>query len=303
MRFLLFILVFLSTCSQKPRIINITYVKPAPNAPIILGNKKAFVQDAFKKQGIKVCYHDTISGYEQLKSIHKGTIDISSVSSGTTSLALLSRGFNGVIVGYLARAPKLFSMMTMNPEISLSNLKGKRIAAPKGTGLHQLLDAILKSQNLTWNDITYLPENLQKAKESLLDGSVDVALIAGVFATDAEKAGARLITNGQGFFDGAMIIVANKDFATKYPDLIKTYLDAQKESLKYLQEYPEESYHIIAEETGIPIDKVREMIPYYDFRQEITEEDLTNLTKLQDFLYEQEFITKTKPIENYIFQP
>ncbi|MGL4677608.1 MAG: ABC transporter substrate-binding protein [Brevinema sp.] len=302
MKIYLIILLVLVSCTKTPNKINITYVKPAPNAPIILGNKKGFVQDIFNKRNIQVQYHDITSGYEQIQAINRGEIDISGVSSGTTALALIAREVDATIVGYFARAPKLFSVMTFDPLISISNLKGKKIAAPRGTGLQQLLDAILKSQALTWDDIEYFPQNLEESYQSLMDREVDVALIAGIYAVNAELAGAIMITNGEGFFDGAMVVVANKTFATKYPELVRDYLKAQEQSIEYLQEHPEESHKIVSQETGIPIDKVESMMPYYDFRQEITEEDLSNLTELQEFLYEQEFITDKQAIENYILK-
>ena len=69
------------------------------------------------------------------------------------------------------------------------SLKGKTIAGPTGTNLHELLVSYLAQADMTLDDVNYVNMTIPDAKAGLDGGSVDVALIAGATAYNAEQQG------------------------------------------------------------------------------------------------------------------
>ena len=59
--------------------------------------------------------------------------------------------------------------------MKIEDLKGKKVAGPKGTALHQILVAALNSKGMNINDVEFLQMDLPKAQAALLGGHVDAA--------------------------------------------------------------------------------------------------------------------------------
>lgn len=88
------------------------------------------------------------------------------------------------------------------------SLKGKTIAGPTGTNLHELLVSYLAQAGMTLDDVNYVNMTIPDAKAGLDGGSVDVALLAGATAYNAEQQGYHLVADGEGLIS-ALIAVAN----------------------------------------------------------------------------------------------
>lgn len=191
--------------------------------------------------------------------------------------------------------------MTKNPQIkSVADLKGKKVAGPKGTILHQLLLASLQQNNLKPEEVEYINMPIPSAVSAMQAGNVDAALIAGPAVPQALQSGARILTTGEGLLDATIVIAVSGDFLEKHPELVKRYLQVHQESLRYMQENPEEVYRLAAEETGISLGDVKQMYDWYDFNPAITEKDLIDLEKTQEFLIQNEMLTNKVDIKSLI---
>ena len=86
-----------------------------------------------------------------------------------------------------SRSPKAFKLFAKDDSIKTAeDLKGKKVAGPKGTILHELLVAYLNNAGMTEDDIEFMAMGI-RMPGSLAGGSVDAALLAGPTAYNMEK--------------------------------------------------------------------------------------------------------------------
>ncbi|SIQ21277.1 NrtA/SsuA/CpmA family ABC transporter substrate-binding protein [Bosea sp. TND4EK4] len=284
--------------ADKPKVVHITYVTAPFNLPSIVMREKGFLDAAFAPFGIKVEAPVITSGAQQTQAIAAGEIDIASVLGGTSAILAAANGAPLKIVAAYARSPKAYFLMTRaDGPARLADLKGKKIAGPKGTVLNQLLVAALVSQKLTLADVEYINMDLPTARAALLAGQVDVATLAGADVTLVEKAGGRPLTSGEGLIRPTTVIGANSAFLEKHPDLVAAYFAAHLKAIDFIAKNPEEALAIAAKEQKISIDDARAQLPLYDFTPVMTETDVANLTADQAFMIEAGMLPKAKAMD------
>ena len=284
--------------AEQPASVRITYVTAPFNVPSIVMRKKGFLDEAFAAKGIKVENPEITSGAQQTQAIAAGEIDIASVLGGTSAILAKANGVDLKIVAAYARSPKAYFLMTRSDgPATLGELKGKKIAGPKGTVLNQLLVAALAKEGLTLKDVEYINMDLPTARAALLSGQVDVATLAGANAVAVEKAGGKAMASGEGLIKPTTVIATRADFLDKHPDLVRAYFQAHNKALAFMKENPEEALAIAAEEQKISIDDARAQMPLYDFTPTMTEDDIANLTADQDFMIEAGMLQKANAID------
>ena len=284
--------------AEKPEAVRITYVAAPFNVPSIVMREKGFLDEAFAAHGIKVESPEITSGAQQTQAIAAGEIDIASVLGGTSAILAKANGVDLKVIAAYARSPRAYALMTRaDGPATLADLKGKKIAGPKGTVLNQLLVAALASQKLTLNDVEYINMDLPAARAALLAGQVDVATLAGANVTQVEKAGGRALTSGDGLIKPTTVIGARTAFAEQHPDLLAAYFEAHGKALDFMAKNPEEALEIAAKEQKISIEDARAQLPLYDFTPAMTEADVANLADDQSFMVEAGMLQKAKAID------
>lgn len=284
--------------ADKPTTVRITYVTAPFNVPSIVMREKGYLDEAFAAKGIKVESPEITSGAQQTQAIAAGEIDIASVLGGTSAILAKANGVDLKVIAAYARSPKAYFLMTRaDGPAALSDLKGKKIAGPKGTVLNQLLVAALAKQGLTLSDVEYINMDLPSARAALLAGQVDVATLAGANAVAVEKAGGKALTSGDGLIKPTTVIAAPAAFVNNHPDLVKAYFEAHHKALAFMKESPEEALAIAAKEQKISIEDARAQLPLYDFTPVMTEDDIANLTADQAFMVEAGMLPKANAID------
>ena len=214
--------------AAKPGAITITYVKAPLNVPSILEKKLASFDKEFAKDNIKVSYPEITVGSKQTEALAAGSLDFAHCLGGTSAILAAANGVDLKIIGMYSRAPKAFVVLVKDSAIrNVADLKGKKIAGPKGTILHQLILAALAKNGLRPDDIQFVSMDLPSSAAALMNGSVDAALSAGPDAIRAEKAGARILTNGEGLVEASIVTAVRGDFLMKQPELVKRFLTCQ----------------------------------------------------------------------------
>ncbi len=286
---------------EKVKNINISYVKAPLNVPSIIEKKKSLFENEFSKDDIKVTFPEITEGSKMTEAVAAGSLDFCNAIGATSVIMAAANGVNIKIIGMYSRAPKAFTIMTKSPSIkTVSDLKGKKIAGPKGTILHQLLLGALQKENMKIEDVQFVNMGIPQGVSALMSGSVDVALVAGPAVPQALEKGARIVTTGEGILDASIVIAARGDFLDKHLDIAKRYMNVHEKSLDFMKNNPEETYKLASEETNISIDKVKEMYNWYDFNPQITDKDIQELEKTQDFLKENGMLKNTVGIKALI---
>lgn len=271
--------------ATAPSELKITYVKSPLNIPSIIDKNLQTVSKEFAKTDIKVSYPEINSGAKQTEALAAGSLDICSALGGTSAILAASNGVDLKIVGIYSRAPRAFNIMAKDPAIQkTSDLAGKKIAGPKGTILHQILIAALAKADLQPADVELLSMDIPPSVNAMLNGNVDAALVAGSDVLRAQKAGAHIITSGEGLVDATIVIAARGDLVKNNPELVKRYLAAHQENIAYMNKEQTKAYEFTAQATGLAPEDVAVMAPWYDFTPEIKTADIKDLNETQDFL-------------------
>ena len=271
--------------AAAPSSLKITYVKSPLNIPSIIDKNNQTIANSFAKNNTKVSFPDINSGAKQTEALAAGSLDICSALGGTSAILAASNGVDVKIIGTYSRAPKAFNIMAKDPAIkTTADLKGKKVAGPKGTILHQILIAALDKEGYAASDVEFLSMGIPESVNAMMTGSVDVALVAGADVLRAEKAGAHIVANGENLVDATIVIAVSGKFLEQYPEAVKQYLAAHKENIAFMKANKAKAYEFTAKETGLDASDVELMAPWYDFDPTITDKDIIELEKTQAFL-------------------
>ena len=271
--------------AATPSSLKITYVKSPLNIPSIIDKNNQTIANSFAKNNTKVSFPDINSGAKQTEALAAGSLDICSALGGTSAILAASNGVDVKIIGTYSRAPKAFNIMAKDPAIkTTADLKGKKVAGPKGTILHQILIAALDKEGFAPSDVEFLSMGIPESVNAMMTGSVDVALVAGADVLRAEKAGAHIVANGENLVDATIVIAVSGKFLEQYPEAVKQYLAAHRENIAFMKTNKAKAYEFTAKETGLEASDVELMAPWYDFDPTITGKDIIELEETQDFL-------------------
>lgn len=299
------ILFLIGGCGKEKTLkeINVTYVKSPLNVPSILEKNLNLFDKEFEKDGITVKFHNLTTGPEQTQALASGELDILHALGGTSAILAASNGVDLTITNIYSRSPKGFMLLSKDNTItSPEKLKGKKIAGPKGTILHQLLLAYLDKGNVNIDDVEFINMGLPETSAALQNGTIDVGLLAGPVALGAIKNGASVVTNGEGLVEGIIVTAVRDDFLKKYPNIVKRFLTVNENTIKSIDENFEEVLKVVEKETGLSKEEVIDMYSLYDFNPEIKESDIEELKNTQEFLIKNNLQEKEIDIEKIIMK-
>lgn len=281
--------------------ITITYVKSPLNVPSIVEKNKKIFESNFSNFNIPVKYSELTTGPEQTQALASGDIQFLYALGATSAILAKANGADIKIISMYSRSPKAFMLISKDKNIKTAkDVKGKKIAGPKGTILHELLVSYLNTLGLKESDVDFISMNIPASEAALVSGSVDIALLAGPQAYNMIKEGYNVVTDGEGLVDGTIVVATSGDFYTKNKTLVDSFLKAQKEVLDYMTNNYDEIIEITAKETGLDKVAVKEMYPMYDFDMTIKESDIESMKKTERFMKENGMIENNVDIGDLI---
>jgi aliphatic sulfonates family ABC transporter substrate-binding protein len=258
------------SAGKLPKEIRISYAKSPFNLPLIVAARRGMLEKAFAEKGVAVKFFEIDSGAKQAEAMAAGSLDIAGVIN-TTSVLLAAAGGNDLkIVSGFSRPTGLFAVVVKDPAIkSFADLKGKKVAGPKGTVLHQLLAAALERSGLAMIDVDFLQMDIPAARAALLSGQVDAALLAAANVISAKAAGATVLATAEGYVRPQLVIAARSAFVRDYPELVDLYVSVHKEAIAWIAAHKAEALAIGAKEQGISVEDARELAAESHFTADI----------------------------------
>lgn len=283
--------------------ISVTYVKSPLNVPSIVERDQEIFAKKFGELGYGLSYSDLTTGPEQTQALASGDIQFL-YAVGATSVILAAANEADIrIISTYSRSPEAFRLFGRDDSIqSPEDLRGKKVAGPKGTILHELLVAYLASGGMTEDDIDFLSMGIPDAQAALAGGSVDAALLAGPVAYNMEKDGFLVITDGTGLTEATIVVAASGTYIEEHPQEVKAFLEAQKEVLDAIDADQEAAMEVTAAETGLTVEAVKEMYPMYDFDMTIHDSDIEAMKKTEIFMKDNGMIENDVDIEGLIWR-
>lgn len=136
---------------------------------------------------------------------------------------------------------------------SISDLKGKRVAAEEGTVDHYLLLLGLKQAGLSGRDITFVPLETGAAAAAFMAKKVDAVGVFAPFTTQAlKRPGSKTLFSSRDF-PGAISdhLVCRSQFVAQHPEAVQKLVQTWFDTLQQMRADPQPSLAILAERAGV----------------------------------------------------
>ncbi|MCA9876603.1 MAG: aliphatic sulfonate ABC transporter substrate-binding protein [Thermomicrobiales bacterium] len=247
-----------AAAQENPAAVRLDYAYYSPSSLVL--KTFGWLEEALQEQGIGVEWVLSAGSNKANEYLRSEAIDFGSTAG---SAALLARANGSPIrTVYLYSKPEWSAMVVGkdSPLTEVSELKGKKVAATKGTDPYFFLLRSLDAAGLTGTDVEVV--NLQHAdgRVALERGDVDAwsGLDPHMAASELE-AGSKLIYrnidfNTYGFLN------AREDFITRYPELAATVIEQYERARQWILENPDEAAQILADESKMTLEVARKVL-------------------------------------------
>ena len=289
-------------CQTWPQQLNITYVKAPFNIQNIVMKSQGLLEKEFAEEGIKINWIPIKAGLNQVRGMAAGEIDMVAAMNTSTLLIANSAGNRIVIVDGVAHPDDTFAIMA-KPEVkNIVDLKGRQIVGPKGTVLHHLLSAALKSSGVEMKDVNWVSMNLPASLTTLLGGRADAALLAAGGILAAEKAGFHALVKAKGLIETNLVLAARGDFAKEYPDVVRRVAKVNRQALQWALSNKSQAIALGAKELQLSKEDAAKLFEWSHFYSDLTQKDIDALQNSQRFLLEQKMMNRSVDINTLIFE-
>jgi sulfonate transport system substrate-binding protein len=230
--------------SLEGQTLNIDFATYNPLSLII--KDQGWLEDA----GLTVNWVQSAGSNKANEALRAGAIDVGS-TAGSAALLARSNGSPIQVIDIYSQ-PEWSALVAPDGSsiTSVEDLKGKQVAATKGTDPYFFLLQSLEAEGLEASDITV--QNLQHADgwAALQNGSVDAWAGLDPIMAGAEEQGATLFYrdvdfNSYGFLN------ATETFLAEKPEVAQAVVDAYETARAWAAENPEETAEILAGVAGL----------------------------------------------------
>jgi sulfonate transport system substrate-binding protein len=242
----------------KPTEVRLDWATYNPSSLVL--KKFGWLEEEFGKDNIKVTWLYSAGSNKANEAISSGSADLASTAGAA---ALLART-NGVPLKtvYVYSKPEWTALVVPkdSPLTKVAQLKGKKIAATRGTDPFFFLLRALKEAGLKQSDVEIVNLQHSDGRLALERGNVDAWAGLDPHMAAAElRSGARLLYRNIDF-NTYGTLNAREDFLKKYPDTVRRVLLQYERARLWVLAHPEEAANILAEAGKIDLDVARKQL-------------------------------------------
>jgi sulfonate transport system substrate-binding protein len=200
-----------------------------------------------------------------LEYLNSSSIDFAS----TAGLAAVLSRANGspIKTVYIASRPEWTALAVAkdSPIKTVADLKGKKIAATKGTDPYLFTLRALQQAGLTKDDVELVHLQHPDGRVALEKGDVDAwAGLDPHLAASQVQAGSRLLYRNVDFNSYGVLSVTEA-YAKAQPHTIETVLKAYEKARAWARQNPDELAKLLATESGLPLEVAKLQLSRTDF--------------------------------------
>ncbi|WP_039656873.1 aliphatic sulfonate ABC transporter substrate-binding protein [Clostridium tyrobutyricum] len=266
---------------------------------------KGYFKDELKGVDVKVT-NFTGAGPEINEALASKNLDIG-VYGDTPSITAKANGIDTVLIG--AGNTALDAAILVNPDStikSVKDLKGKKIAATKGSYMHRTLVEMLKANGISIDDVNFINMKSNDAESALFSKNVDAIVL------DSIQVG-KLVVNKQAKvlldcknypeWKGMNLVVARSQFAKENPDIVVKFIKAYNKAKDFLDKNPDEAKAIWAK-SGVSKAAFDYLYPgskFGDtFNVEISKDTIQKLSYTEKFLLDNNLLKNNLDINTWV---
>ncbi|MFJ2987657.1 aliphatic sulfonate ABC transporter substrate-binding protein [Collimonas sp. NPDC087041] len=278
-----------ASAAETPKEIRLDYAYYSP--PSLVLKKFGWLEEDLKPSGSSVKWVLSQGSNRALEYLNSDSIDFGS-TAGLAALLARANG-NPVKAVYVYSRPEWTALAvgkdsTIN---SVKELKGKKIAATKGTDPYLFLLRALHENGLNKSDVEILHLQHPDGRIALEQKRVDAwAGLDPHLAASQLEAGSRLIYRNVNFNTYGFLNVS-ESFAAKYPDDVKRVIRAYERARAWIIKNPDETARLIAEEAKLSLPVAQLQLKRNDFSNPlIGNEHATALRAAAPILIDEELV-------------
>ncbi len=231
--------------------LRLDYAYYSPSSLVL--RRFGWLEEDFKKDGVAIKWVFSAGSNRALEYLNGNSLDIGS-SAGLAALLSKANG-NPITAPYIFSRPEWTALVVTkdSPIQSLKDLKGKKIAATKGTDPYLFLLRALKTVGLKRSDIEHVALQHADGRTALEQGRVDAwAGLDPIMAASELDSGTRLIYRNVAFNTYGFLNV-REEFLANRPAETARVIAAYERARKWILANTTEAAKIVAEEAKVSL--------------------------------------------------
>lgn len=221
--------------------------------PVSLALKEnGILEKEFAKDGIAIQWVQSLGSNKALEYLNASSLDFGSTAGAAALIGKING--NPIKSIYVYSRPEWTALVTRAETgiNSVADLKGKRVAATRGTDPHIFLVRSLQDVGLTEKDITVVVLQHGDGKAALLRGDVDAwAGLDPLMASAEIENGAKLFHRNREANSWGVLNV-REAFANDHPDVVKRVLAGYEQAREWSLANPKELHALLVKATKLP---------------------------------------------------
>lgn len=252
-----------NAAAATPEEVRLDYAYYSPTSLVL--KHFGWLEESLKPSGVKVKWTLSQGSNRALEYLSANSIDFGSTAG---LAAVLSRANGNPIKSvYVYSRPEWTALVVAkdSPIKTVADLKGKKIAATKGTDPYLFLLRTLKLHNIKKSDVEIVHLQHADGRAALETGRVDAwAGLDPHMAASELQANSRLLYRNVSFNTYGFLNVT-EDFAKKYPEQVKQVIAAYERARLWVLANPKEASQIQADEAKISLAVAKVQLNRTDF--------------------------------------
>lgn len=250
---------------SAPREIRVDYAYYSPASLAI--RKFGWLEEEFKADGTEIKWVLSQGSNRALEFLAADAVDFGS-TAGLAAVLAKANG-NPIKTVYVYSKPEWTALVVAkdSPIKSIEDLKGRKVAATKGTDPYLFLLRSLNDKGLAKTDIQHVHLQHADGRAALEQGRVDAwAGLDPHMAASELDSGTRIVYrnvdyNTYGFLN------AREKFVAQYPQATARVIKVYERARKWIQAYPSDAAKLLAAEAKISLDVAKRQLARTDFNQ------------------------------------
>ena len=253
--------------------------------------------------GAKVSWVLSQGSNRSLEYLNSGGVDFASSASLSAELRRANGSPIKSVYVYSRAEWTALVVAKDSPLNSVNDLKGKKIAATKGTDPYLFTLRALEQAGLQKDDVELLHLQHPDGRTALEKGDVDAwAGLDPHMAASELQAGSRLLYRNKDFNSYGVISVTEA-FAKQHPQTIATVIKAYEKARHWAIAHPGEFTQLLAEESKLPLDVAKLQLSRTDLSApQLTAEDAKASKAAAPILVSEELVKRGADVNQVIDQ-
>ena len=252
-----------------PKEIRLDFAYYSP--PALVAKKFGWMEEEFKAEKATIKWVFSQGSNNSLEYLNSGSTDFAS-TSGISALVARTNGFPVKMV-YILNTNEASVLMVAkdSPIKTFADLKGKKIAATKGTDPYFFTLRALAANKMTRDDVELVHLQHPEGLQALLRGSV--AAWAGLdphMAAGEVNSGIRPIYRNSAF-SSYVPLNTTENFIKNHPQALERVLKVYEQARIWILQNPDEAARIVSTESKQTFEVIRQNLTRANFTKPIPE--------------------------------